>query len=306
MIRVPLCLLALSLLASLPASAKDGGSGSHGGGAVFCPGKEPVILDYYQASRPTGIARQAPALIDLRGKSYEDTIATLRERLAHFPLFARKLNTAPASVADPHRWKDTPLDEHGDTARVYRLEEGCTYRQAAIRQGTRVFADFRVIRELSPAQFALLREHEVYYWASGHDTSEKVRFFMEQQLAASVDLPGLGEAIRALGGSVVTRAQWAPFAPIEEEARRIACDPAPAEGRDWRRFSALQDAIDAELSRYPYGERPYMPHLTHYVLSFDNARAGLSPYPKTLDATCQRYAEKFCARVEDGEYHLEP
>ena len=163
-------LLALSFLfASLPALA---GQESHGGNVLLCPGKEPVVLDYYNAMLPAP-GNPNPRVEDLTGMKAQGVVVTLGRKLDGTAL-GEEYHRAFALIGNTDLWAvaDNLSDVH-DQNLEYPIPSGCTLKQAAIRQGTGILIDSQVANTISPAQLGMLVVHEIlFYIATGNGQTD--------------------------------------------------------------------------------------------------------------------------------------
>lgn len=159
--RMMLAGFGLTILLS-PAQSAWAGNSAHGGDVVFCQGKEPVVLDYYQAALPT-VGGKKRRLVDMTGWSEKKTLEWVDTRLAQFSGFHEILQNYVKFIGSIEDWTDTSLNDSGDSGEPYPLPKDCYKKRAAARQDNMIFGDGAVIGAISPAQRALLLVHERLY-----------------------------------------------------------------------------------------------------------------------------------------------
>lgn len=200
-------LLILAFLSAfMMAFESQAGRESHGGNVVICKGAPAVILDYYHATLPT-LGNQPPQLIDITGRSSEQAIEAVMNRLDSlgFFTFKKQILTALEQIGPMKNWISADLKQVDDSNEPYFLPAGCERRTAAIRQsGVVMYGDPAIINLLSPAQQGLLMLHEALYLIASNskqETSENVRTFMRVVLNLASVPEDVMRAISELGGS---------------------------------------------------------------------------------------------------------
>ncbi|MGZ3662774.1 MAG: hypothetical protein ACXVCK_21940, partial [Bdellovibrionota bacterium] len=189
--------LAIALF-SLPAFA---GQESHGGNVLLCPGKEPVVLDYYNAMLPAP-NDPAPNVEQIEGMSTQKVIRLLGNKLGSSSL-GIAFEEARYLIGNIDLWAlaDNLVDVH-DQNLEYPVPSGCTLKQAAVRQGTGVLIDSEVAKAISPAQLGILVVHELLFYMAaqnGQMDSSGVRAAMRILMRKNVDYTGLDAISAGLG-----------------------------------------------------------------------------------------------------------
>ncbi len=216
MIRFLILLVGLATSGELWAGQRVG----NGGSVVACARREPVVLDFYEASLPRLGSSISPPLIALPSTSDEVSVAHfLVARLARFrPLnssllkLSRSLALAEAAVGSPSSWTAVPLPPYRDSGEPYELFPGCVRLQAVIRTETGVFADPAVWKRLNVSQKGILLFHEWVYWiaaGTGHSDSQEVRQVVR---AALSETSGTKES-----EDLSTRAALGVLTPVDRE-----------------------------------------------------------------------------------------
>ncbi len=210
-----LLLLVLVASPSLWAGQRVG----NGGSVVACTDREPVVLDFYEASLYRLGDSTPPALVTLPATGSETDIAHfLKARLSRFrPLSAplvqlgQSLAKAEVAIGTPSEWTAAPLPSYEDSGEPYVLPPGCERRQAVVRTDTAVFVDPTVWQSLSLQQRGILLFHEWVYWiavGTGHVDSQEVRQVTRVALSALED---------AGAGTAATNAATAVLTPVDRE-----------------------------------------------------------------------------------------
>lgn len=182
LVTVSLCLTSLTCIA--------GESGAHGGNAVTCVGKKTVILDYYHASLPT-IGNPNVSLVNIDKMSIQEVVDYFRKKFSKTALGA-DFESALTDIGPLENWISSAagdLKDIGDSNETYNLPANCKILQVAARQGTIVYADPKIIDQLSEGQKGILVVHEALYYLaenlSGQQTSENVRTIVRVVLETS-------------------------------------------------------------------------------------------------------------------------
>jgi hypothetical protein len=203
--KIKISVSTLALLGSLQAYA---GAESHGGQAVVCPGKETVMLDYYQATLPT-MAGGAPTLVDVSQMSSDDILKLFNDRININPnkyqegqlsvQYARALEL----VGPVNTWLEGSLQSVSDSDPAYTLPPGCSLQQVAIRQDTTMYVDPSIFALLSPAQQGILVAHEALYYVASQignqDSSVPVRMVVRSLLMKDEDVVDFSKAVHEMG-----------------------------------------------------------------------------------------------------------
>jgi len=204
-----------------------GGDVGNGGGGVFCEGKSPVLLDYYEAGLKRIGQPTAPALVDLDKLTEKAAFELFQSRLASVPEFKEQVDRAMKIVGDVANWIDGPVVEVDDTGKAYHLPAKCAYSQIAVRQEKQIYADSALLSRLSEGQRTLLRFHEaIYYLMSlrNKHTSIEVRKVTAALVRAEFSPSELKQALAPFGFACaeatdeVIRIDAVPGIPINVEA----------------------------------------------------------------------------------------
>jgi hypothetical protein len=195
-----------SLIASLcllgPSARAGEGTQGHGGNAVFCPQRPPVVLDYYHSTLGT---LGGPAdIVDISAMTKDQVIQFFVNRLAG-TYFQTQIRDALSALGPVESWISADLKSIDDSAEPYVLPAGCVRKTAAIRQNeTDMFIDLSVAGVLSPAQLGVLVIHEAAYYFgvknAGLQDSSKVRTLVRALLQRTPSQNDIDAAIRGLGG----------------------------------------------------------------------------------------------------------
>jgi len=192
--------------ATTPQQPTVPGQEGHGGNVVVCTGKEPVVIDYYQAALTT-FGGQKPDLVDISKMSKDEVIKLVTDRIHDFAQFSEQTQSVFKKLGPIESWPATDLRQVDDSNEPYILPPGCVRKTAAVRQGigdtTAMFVDPAVAGQLSPAQIGILSLHEVFYYIaslSGQVTSENVRILMRAVLQRVPVVDDISTAIKSLGG----------------------------------------------------------------------------------------------------------
>ncbi len=149
------------------AGGNEGGDfGGNGGDIVECNGKEPVVLDYYQATLKRMDGKNS-ALLSINGMQSEDVVNLVLDRLMYnFPIFRSQVFQRLEIIGAIDNWIVAPVKvkEIDDAAEVYNLPNGCKMLQVAVRQGDVVYVNDKLLNKLSPAQQGVLMLHEALYF----------------------------------------------------------------------------------------------------------------------------------------------
>jgi len=198
-----LMLVSILMLAHIQAFA--GGAESHGGQVVICPGKEPVMLDYYQATLPTQ-AEGKPDLVDISKMSSDDVLTLFKSRIENAGQLWGEYNNALEVLGPINTWLEGNLQFVSDSDPAYTLPQNCTLQQVAVRQDSTMYVDPTVLQQLSPAQQGILRAHEaLYYVASqvnGRTSSVEVRMVIRNLLMKNVDIVALSKTVHEMGSNL--------------------------------------------------------------------------------------------------------
>jgi hypothetical protein len=197
--------IGIALMSFLVSAQAYAGAESHGGQVVVCPGKETVMLDYYQATLPTE-ADGTPDLVDVSKMSADDVLALFQSRLETSTtgqgLLWNNYSWALDLLGPTNTWLEGSLQSVADSDPAYALPPECTLQQVAIRQDSTMYIDPAVFHTLSPAQQAILRAHEaLYYVASqlnGLDSSIEVRMVIRNLLLKNEDIVALSKTVHEM------------------------------------------------------------------------------------------------------------
>jgi hypothetical protein len=205
-------LLLVSLLMLAHINAFAGGAESHGGQVVICPGKEPVMLDYYQATLPTQ-AEGKPDLVDISKMSSDDVLSLFKSRIENAGQLWGEYDNALEVLGPIDTWLEGNLQFVSDSDPAYTLPQNCTLQQVAVRQDSTMYVDPTVLQQLSPAQQGILRAHEaLYYVASqvnGRTSSIEVRMVIRNLLMKNIDIVALSKTVHEMGSNLFW---WEDFA----------------------------------------------------------------------------------------------
>ena len=195
-------LFALSLLLSAPAFAD--GQESHGGNLLLCPGKEPVVLDFYNALLPAPVNTQ-PELERLDGLDAGTVMQLFWNKLDGSAL-GEEFKSADHLIGDIGNWAIADnLYDVNDRNLGYPIPGGCTLRQAAVRQGNGVLLDSETSRTISQTQLGMLILHEVLYYIAtvhGQQDSSSTRYAVRLLMHKDLSNEDLYAATNALGVSM--------------------------------------------------------------------------------------------------------
>jgi hypothetical protein len=176
------------------------GAESHGGQVVVCPGKETVMLDYYQATLPTE-AEGVPELVDVSKMDSIDVLNLFKSRLINSDL-EEPYSRALGILGPVNTWLEGSLQSIQDSDPAYTLPPDCVLQQVAIRQGTTMYVDPAVLAEISPAQQGVLMAHEALYYIAeqnGLTSSVQVRMVIRNLLLKELNRVQLSVSVHALG-----------------------------------------------------------------------------------------------------------
>ncbi len=178
------------------------GAESHGGQVVVCPGKETVMLDYYQATLPTADGG-VPVLADISKMNSQDVIKFLSARIDPNGQLASQLSRAVELIGPVGTWLQGSLQAISDSDPAYTLPPNCSLQQVAIRQDTTMYVDPSVLQLLSPAQQGILFMHEALYYVASQvnnlDSSVEVRMVIRNLMAQTLDEVALSKSIHEMG-----------------------------------------------------------------------------------------------------------
>lgn len=191
----------LGALALLPYVAHAGTEG-HGGNAVICNGKSPVVLDYYNATLPT-LGNVAPKLIDISQYSTQQVLDLADQQLRNTIYMKKDLDSALAEIGPMNDWTSVSLNQVDDSLEPYTLPPGCKRQTAAVRQDpVLMYGDPAVINLMSPAQRGVLLLHEAIYLIAarrGQNNSINVRTLVKAILEQNLSESTLASAIAGIG-----------------------------------------------------------------------------------------------------------
>lgn len=204
---VTLAATALLALSTIPARA--GEKVGNGGQGVFCPGKAPVVLDYFEA----GLRRYGgtPVLVNVDQLTEEQFVTLVEGRLKSFPRFVAEFQNTKAALGAMTDWIYTdqlPLRLTDDSAEAYEIPSGCLKQQLAVRQGNDVYLADGLVSRMTKGQAGVLWVHEILYsiaTSHGRSTSKEVRQLMTELLVEIPDEARLAQRISALGGDPTTQ-----------------------------------------------------------------------------------------------------
>ena len=97
---VTLAATALLALSTIPARA--GEKVGNGGQGVFCPGKAPVVLDYFEATMKR--FGDTPQLINVDQLTAEQFVSLVEGRIQSFPMFATEFQSAKTALGGMTDW----------------------------------------------------------------------------------------------------------------------------------------------------------------------------------------------------------
>lgn len=205
---VTLAATALLALSTIPARA--GEKVGNGGQGVFCPGKAPVVLDYFEV----GLRRYGgtPVLVNVDQLTEEQFVTLVEGRLKSFPRFVAEFQNTKAALGAMTDWIYTdqlPLRLTDDSAEAYEIPSGCLKQQLAVRQGNDVYLADGLVSRMTKGQAGVLWVHEILYsiaTSHGRSTSKEVRQLMTELLVEIPDEARLAQRISALGGDPTTQA----------------------------------------------------------------------------------------------------
>jgi hypothetical protein len=176
------------------------GAESHGGQVVVCPGKETVMLDYYQATLPTE-AGGVPELVDVSKMNAIDVLDFFKSRLANSDL-EEPYFRAVGVLGPVNTWLEGSLQSVQDSDPAYTLPPNCSLQQVAIRQGTTMYVDPTTLAQISPAQQGILMAHEALYYIAeqnGLSSSVQVRMVIRNLLLKEENQIQLSVSVHELG-----------------------------------------------------------------------------------------------------------
>ncbi len=190
--------LTIMIFAGLIVSTALAGVGAHGGNVVICDGQPPVTLDYYNATLPT---LDGPVkTTDLAGMSTAEAIATLRSRFDG-SFFQDTFSDAVNKFGPYQSWPLADLAQVDDSNEPYILPPHCKRVTGMIRQDQTIYVDPVVFKQLSPSQRALLYVHEMLYYISGMDSSEKIREMFRILMRDDLTYVDVGNAVHLIDQS---------------------------------------------------------------------------------------------------------
>lgn len=179
------------------AQSSPGGSG--GGESVYCKGSQPVVLDYFEANLPSNNSSEN-SLDWIKNKTFEEVDEYFIRSLYGYERLADALRKVQKKMGKFENWPQADVsNNHPNDAKLgYRLPKGCIRKLAAFRQDGIVYLDINVIKDLSPAQQAILKWHEILYEFSSKNYSNSVRYVIRSLLNKNFDqLPSLLSALNA-------------------------------------------------------------------------------------------------------------
>ncbi len=189
----------LTLLA-LPPSA-HAGSEAHGGDVLVCPGKAPVVLDYYYAAMPSPTNPQG-GIVDISSMSAQQVINFVRRRIGN-SYFGTQFERVYAMIGDISLWALAEgLEDIADDGSQVKYPMGCSLVQGAVRSGMGVYVDRQVAQQLSPSQIGILALHEVFYYLAvgqGRSTSATVRPAIRAILQERPKMAAFAAAVKDMG-----------------------------------------------------------------------------------------------------------
>jgi hypothetical protein len=170
-------LLITALFFSAHAYAQsEGGHTGNGGGVIFCAGKKPLVLDYYEIPSPRedvidleNISRDAfIQLIEARIRSASDPMAYLQnqwwiDRTKPVPVLDKAISLFLHREGSVDQWKTTQAWPVRDEAIVDSLPSECEFIQGAISRDHTPYQISAVTKTLSEGQKRVLELHEALF-----------------------------------------------------------------------------------------------------------------------------------------------
>ncbi len=162
----------------------------NGGHLLQCEGKEPVLLDYFEATLPT----LADDFNFINLKDF-NLIEYFTQLFTPFPNFKNQFTQALMIIGPPSSWIISDLKRTSDTNKAYYISEtkckNSKLQQVAIRQNHTVYVDRDLFNTLPEKQRQLLYIHEVLYYlgqkSNNINSSELIRQIIRQALQQKSD-----------------------------------------------------------------------------------------------------------------------
>lgn len=173
---------------------------THGGDVLVCPGKSPIVLDYYYANLTSPNDPSPP--VDITNFSTKEVLAYVDGVFAG-SFFADSFNSNSIIIGNLSNWLEGEgLSDINDNGFGFKIPPNCNLEQAAVRVGHFVYIDKQMATRLSPAQLGVLVLHEILYKMAvdkGGTNSSKVRNFVRAIFRKNKDYTSLGTGALDIG-----------------------------------------------------------------------------------------------------------
>lgn len=178
----------------------------HGGNVLVCEGKEPVLLEYYEAT--LGTIGGSSSAVEIPNSSVADALDFLIGRFSSEGHgYQLQLRQALTVVGNVDRWISSDLKTTDDLDLPYTIPAGCEVKTAAVRTKNQImYGNPQIISRLSNDQLALLILHEAVYLVSNADsalpTRDVLRWVLNEQTPDAKTVEGILASASAIANPI--------------------------------------------------------------------------------------------------------